>query len=1089
MSGRTRGTAASPSGRRRGGPPPQLASSQLALPLNFTQEPEKPAAAAPAASHVYTIPPSAPFLPTLIRALQNGRLIDGFMPGPFDWADVTIFLPTRRACRLAGNAFLPVLGVDAAVLPRIVPIGDIDEDELAFAEIAPGDLAAQALALPPTLVPLERRFLLAHLVRKWAERMQTADGGPALVVRHPAAALALADDLARLLDDMTTREVPWDRLDGLVPDALDQYWQQTLRFLSIAREAWPAILAERGVIEPAARRDRLIAAEAERLAANAGKPVIAAGSTGSMPSTAKLLDAIRGLRHGAVVLPGLDTELDEDSWSAIGGDAAPDGLLLSAPGHPQAAMHRLLARMGLKRSDVRSLADPPPHGREKLMSEALRPAAATDRWRTRLGEIGATIAPALGGITAIAAANAEEEALAIAVVLRESLTRPDHTAALVTPDRALARRVAVMLRRWNIEAEISDGDPLTETPAGVFCRLVAEAVLSGLAPVPLLALLKHPLARFGGRAGGIDRGTAALEHAVLRGPRPAPGSRGLAAAFAAFRREWTKLRNRESSDLHPAEPRASLAPWDLDDAEDLLQRLTHALEPLEATTARDFTAQHFAGLAAAHWEAIRRAGTDGGGEMFAGADGEALAKAFDEITTTVGSPPYAVAAGDYLEVFNAAIAGRMVHRRTVPGAPIRIYGPLEARLTGVDRVILGGLVEGVWPPDPRSDPWLSRPMRAALGLDPPERRIGLNAHDFAQLIGAPEAVLTWPAKRGGAPAVVSRFVQRLAAVAGTAAWEQVAARGERYLALCRRLDAPAGPPRPVTRPAPCPPRAARPTQLSVTEIEHWLRDPYTIYAKHILQLPRLDPVDAPPGGAERGSFIHAAIGDFARTYAEALPPDPYGELIRLGRRHFAHFEDFPEAKAFWWPRYQRIAQWFADFETRRRAAMTAAYAEIRGELTFPAGERTFRLTGRADRIERLIDGAYAVLDFKTGTLPDNPQVRNGAAPQLPLEAAMLRHGGFAGLAPGGSVAELLYVRLHGGNPAGVEQLVKLNGHGIDEFADNSLERLRTLVLRFEDESTPYRPLILSMWKNRYGAYDDLARVKEWSQSGGEEGEE
>jgi ATP-dependent helicase/nuclease subunit B len=1081
-------TRRQPSLRQKGKARSDLATPQLSLPFNFLQEQDETAAAPPAASRVFTIPSSAPFLPVLIRALRDGRLIDGFAPGPLDWADVTVFLPTRRACRLARDAFLHVLGVEAAVLPRIVPIGDIDEDELVFAEMATGDLAAEALALPPALSPLERRFLLAQLVRKWAERIAPRAGETTLVVRHPAAALALADDLARLIDDMTTREVPWDRLDGLVPDELDQYWQLTLQFLSIAREHWPGILADRGVIEQAARRDRLIAAEAKRLSSNPGKPVIAAGSTGSMPSTARLLTAIAGLRHGAVVLPGLDTGLDEESWDAIGG-AARRGRPLQppAPGHPQSAMHRLLAHMGLKRRDVGILVEPSPHGREMLMSETLRPAAVTDKWRTRLDAIGVAVGPALAGVTVIEAANAEEEALAIAVALRESLTMPERVTALVTPDRALARRVAVMLQRWNIEAEVSDGDPLSETEAGVFCRLVAEAALSELAPVPLLALLKHPLARFGAHAH-LERGVAALELALLRGPRPGAGSRGLIAAFAGFRGELAKLKSGEVSDVHRSEPRAALPPWELDEAEELLQRIAAALEPLESVAALS-RSQDFAALAARHREAVRQAGTDAAGDIFAGRDADALAATFDDIIEKVGRDPYPVTADDYLEVFDAAIADRMVRRPSVPGNRIRIYGPLEARLTGIDRVVMGGLVEGVWPPDPRTDPWLSRPMRFALGLDPPERRIGLAAHDFAQLLGAPEAFLTWPAKRGGAPSVASRFVQRLAAIAGPEAWEAAAGRGRRYLALARRLDAPDAPPKPVARPAPRPPRAARPSSLSVTEIEHWLRDPYTIYARHILRLPQLDPVDAPPGAAERGSFIHDAIGDFAKTYVEALPDDPFNELLRLGRARFASFKDFPEARAFWWPRYQRIARWFAGYEKQRRAGLASAHAEIRGELSIAAGDRTFRLTGRADRIERLASGGYAVIDFKTGTLPTSKQVQIGVSPQLTLEAAMLRNGAFPGFDPRGTVSELVYVRLNGGNPAGEEFIVKLKDRTPDAAADAALAELKSLVARFDDESTPYRPLVLSMWKTRYGAYDDLARVKEWSLSGGEAEEE
>jgi ATP-dependent helicase/nuclease subunit B len=1058
---------------------------QLPLPFPPPQARDEGAGARRAASHVFTIPPSAPFLPTLIRALRDGRLVDGFKPGPLDFADVTIFLPTRRACRLARDTFMQILSVDAAVLPRLVPIGDIDEDELVFAEMATGNVAADALALPRPLDGLQRRFLLARLVLKWAERIAPPAGETPLVMRHPAAALALADDLARLMDDMTTREVPWQRLDGLVPEELDQYWQLTLQFLLIARDVWPGILAERAAIEPAMRRDRLIAAEAARLSSRPSKPVIAAGSTGSMPTTAKLLATIAGLPHGAAVLPGLDTALDEESWEAIGGLAQGGRVLPPTPGHPQFAMHALLARMGVKRCDVGILAQPSPHGRETLLSEALRPAAMTDKWRTRLDEIGAAVAPALAGITVIAAANAEEEALAIAVALREAQSEPHRTAALVTPDRALARRVAVMLRRWNIAADESGGEPLADTAAGVFCRLVAEAAVSGLAPAPLLALLKHPLACFGADEARHRRGVAALEQAILRGPRPRPGSSGLIAALAGFRGELAKLKRGETSDVHHSEPRASLGTAELDEADGLLRRVATALDPLESAAALS-SPQDFTGLASLHWEAVVRAGTDGAGEMFAGPDSAALAAAFDEIAQKVES--FAVSLEDYPELFAAAIAKHVVGRPDAPSNRIRIYGPLEARLTCTDRVVIGSLVEGVWPGEPRADPWLSRPMRHALGLDPPERRIGLAAHDFAQLLGAREVFLTYPAKRGGAPTVASRFVQRLAAVAGAASWEHAVARGERYRELCRRLDAPAAPPRPIGRPTPRPPRDARPTSLSVTDIEHWLRDPYTIYAKHILKLPRLAPIDDKPGAAERGSIIHRAIGDFAKTYADALPDDPYSELLRLGERHFAPLKDYPEARAFWWPRYQRIARWFVDFETRRRNSITAAHAEIRGELSIEAENRIFRLIGRADRIERLADGSYAILDFKTGAPPTNPQVQIGVAPQLTLEAAMLRNGGFPQLAPGGSIAELMYVRLSGGNPAGEERIIDFKGRSLDVAADEALERLKALITRFEDESTPYRALVLSMWSNRYGTYDDLARVKEWS-LGGAEGEE
>jgi ATP-dependent helicase/nuclease subunit B len=415
----------------------------------------------------------------------------------------------------------------------------------------------------------------------------------------------------------------------------------------------------------------------------------------------------------------------------------------------------------------------------------------------------------------------------------------------------------------------------------------------------------------------------------------------------------------------------------------------------------------------------------------------------------------------------------------MPSVRVRIYGPLEARLQSADRVVLGGLVEGVWPPDPRPDPWLSRPMRHALGLDLPERRISLSAHDFAQALGAPELVLAYPARLAGAPTVPSRFVQRLAAVAGETGWTSVRANGAKYLAWARALDQPSKVKR-IDRPAPKPPRAARPSALSVTDIENWLRDPYSIYAKHILRLRELDPVDFPPGAADRGIVIHGALSEFTRTFAAALPADPARALIEIGSRHFAALAAYPEAQAFWWPRFQRIAQWFAGWEAQRRGKITAIKAEIDGQIDIPLGERVFTLRARADRIEELAGGGYAILDYKTGQVPSEKQVRIGISPQLTLEAAILRRGGFPGFIAGASIAELVYVSLKGGELPGDGKPINFKNGDADTHAERALEKLQAVAARFEDEQQPYLPLVLSMWKNRYGSYDHLARVMEWS---------
>ena len=1012
---------------------------------------------------VFTIPASALFLPTLIEALLAGRLVPGFPADrdPLALAAATIYLPTRRACRLARERFLDIAGGDAAILPRFVSLNDVDADEILFAE-AGNDLTADTLDLGEPLGGLERNVLLARLILKWAARIAPGEEDQApLVANSPAAALALAQDLARLMDDMTTRKVGWDRLDGLVPDDLDRYWQLTHEFLKFIHEPWRAILAEKGRIEPAERRDRLIAAEAARLQGHTG-PVIAAGSTGSIPATAMLLSTIAGLPHGALVLPGLDTDLDAATWPMIAGLDGKDHSE-AAHGHPQFAMQALLQRIGIVRDGVAVLGKPAPHGRELLCSEALRPAAASDIWQQRLAEpaFAAHADAALNTIAVIEAANAEEEALAIAVALREAVETPGKTAALVTPDRALARRVLAALARWNVAVDDSGGDALPDTPAGVFARLAAEAALEGLAPVTLLALLKHPLCRFDARA------MATLERAVLRGPRPKPGSAGLAHTLETFRDELAKFRRREESSLHRTDPRIAITDAELDAAASLIEQLKDALAPLETLPPKP---QSFKDIAQRHRDVVAKLGglTDD------------LVKGFDTIDNTDGLE---VAPAEYAELFHAATAGIPV-RRPEKDVRVRIFGPLEARLQSVDRLILGGLVEGVWPPQTRGDPWLSRPMRHELSLDLPERRIGLSAHDFAQALGAPEVILTRAAKLGGAPTVASRFVLRLAAVAGETRWNEALKRGTRYVEFARALDTPAGPPTPAKRPSPRPPVEARPRQLSVTEIEHWLRDPYTIYAKHILKLMPLDDIDTPPGAADRGTIIHDSIGEFAKRYAKELPADPARAMIEIGERHFAPYADYPEARAFWWPRFVRIAEWFAGFELERRAALTSIDAETGGSIAIPFGNEEFRLTVRADRIEHRSDGRYAILDYKTGAPPTEPQVRTGLAPQLTLEAAILRKGGFKDIPAGGSVAELVYVRLRGGAEAGETQPVRFKDGTADEHADHALARLTELVQKFADPQIAYRSLVHPMWKTHYGTYDHLARVKEWSQTGG-----
>jgi ATP-dependent helicase/nuclease subunit B len=1043
---------------------------------------------------VFSVPLSVPFLRSVIAALVDGRLVRGFeaRKNPERLAQATLYLPTRRAGRMAREIFLDELNSDAAVLPRIVALGDIDEDELAFAQAATPGMAA--LEIPPAMDGLQRRLLLAQLINLWAKRIKPIDPTQApLVTAGPDSTLALADDLARLMDDMVTREVDWGALDTLTPEAFDVYWKLTLEFLGIARQYWPEILKTHGRIEPAARRDLLIEAEAARLTLHHDGPVIAAGSTGSMPVTAKFLQAVASLPNGAVVLPGLDTDLDDAAWQSIGGIKSADGQTTTQPSsnHPQFAMHALLQRFGIKRGDVDILGEVAPHGRDVLASEAMRPSNATAQWHRRLAEpdVVARITAGMQDLAVIAAANPEMEALSIAVAMREA-RHLNKSAALVTPDRALARRVMAALGRWNLLFDDSGGDSLMDISAGIFARLAAETVARQLEPPTLLALLKHPLCRLGRAEGALKRAIETLELVLLRGTRPQAGSAGLKREFDRFCDELAKLRRKEPSSLHGSEPRTRARDSELERARELIELLQTALAPLEnLVTAKP---HDFAAIAEQHRDVLIELSRDehDAALAFEGHQGLVLASAFDNLLGEGAPSGLMVTLGDYPQLFQTAFADRVVRRPEVANAQLRIYGPLEARLTQSDRVILGGLVEGVWPPAPRVDPWLSRPMRHGLGLDLPERRIGLSAHDFAQLLGSKDVILSHAAKVGGAPAVASRFLHRLEAVAGEARWKAAIAAGEHYVRFAGELDRPDHI-KPVEQPAPKPPRAARPLKLSVTAIEDWLRDPYTIYAKHILKLEPLDPVDMPLSAADRGSAIHDALGEFTQTYATTLPDHPAAVLREIGEKYFAPLMERPEARALWWPRFKRIADWFAGWEIGRRPDISAIFAEIRGEISIRLdNERSFVLSARADRIERRRDGNYVILDYKTGQPPTGKQVRMGLSPQLTLEAAILREGGFADIPAASSVSAFSYVRLSGNNPPGeqkpLELKIKQNDtpQAPDAAADHARQQLENLIRSFEEETQGYTSLNLSMWANRYGSYDDLARIKEWSAAGG-----
>lgn len=999
---------------------------------------------------VFSIPPHVPFVDALAAGVAESY---GNADDPLALARVTVLLPTRRACRALQEAFLRHSGGRALLLPRMVPVGDVDEDALQFDFMAM-QMADTARQIPPAIGDMRRRLLLANLVRESADQMASGQ----LPVDQ---AVHLAGELSNLLDQVQIERLGFDRLSGLVPEDYAVHWQLTLQFLGVLTEAWPKRLEAEGVIDSAERRNLLLAERAKSWQRTPPQaPVIAAGSTGSIPATADLLAVVSQLPAGSVVLPGLDRVLTDTVWDIL------------EPSHPQYGLSQLLIRLGISRDEVSDwpgipAAEARHRARATLISAALRPAPATDDW-TNIGSIDAA---SLEGLTRIDCAGSDEEAGTIALIMRDVLNDRDsgRTAALVTPDRGLARRVAGALARWDVTVDDSGGVPLAETPPGVFFRLIVDMVNQAAAPFPLLSALKHPLASLS-LPPGLFRGLVRdLEIALLRGPRRAPGLAALASA---------------ARDAAGADAR------DLASAADMLDALVAAAAPFAEMLAGP--ARPLGDIVEAHTrfaEALAASDTLYGAERLWGGDaGESLA-AFVTDLVDAGHVLGPVPAERYSALLEALLAGRTVRPRYGGHPRLAILGPLEARLQRFDVMILGGLNEGTWPPQLTADPWMSRPMRADFGLPQPERRTGLSAHDFTQAMGADEVYLTRSQRVDGSPAVPARWLTRLEFATRAVGQDpdEMLVRGDKWLSWQRNLAlaAPEGAAIPSIadrgRPRPTPPVAARPRRLSVTEIETWMRDPYAIYARHVLKLRALAPLDQPADAADYGSRIHNVLDRFLELCPPGpLPDDALDRLLATGAELLAPIRAQPAVWTFWWPRFERIAAWFIDTERKRRATVAQTFTEVKGLLTLVGPQGPFELVARADRVDRLEDGALAIIDFKTGAVPRAAEVIAGFAPQLPLEAAIAAAGGFEDV-PLRTVGDLEYWRLSGGRIVGA--ISPVGGDNPAELAAQAQAGLLQLIETFDDPDTAYESRPRANWAPRYSDYEHLARVKEWLVSG------
>ncbi|RCW20397.1 ATP-dependent helicase/nuclease subunit B [Ciceribacter lividus] len=1049
---------------------------------------------------VLTIPAGLPFLKVLAQKLIDGDLAPGYRYDPADplsLAKVTILVPTRRAARVLRSEFVDLLGGRSAILPVIRPLGETDEDG-GFFEV---DSPAAFDLLPPvggTVMLLE----LSRLVLAWRNQLPEIvrsihSDTPLVAPASPADAIWLARALIELIEAVETEERDWFDLQKLDSQDFATWWQLTLAFLGIATTFWPARLEELKRSSPHGHRNSLLRSEAARLANTAEGPIIVAGSTGSIPAAADLIAAIARLPQGVVVLPGLDLSMPDADWRNVGADE--DARALHDPAgrsHPQYGLSRLLRHLRITRSDVTELAAAPLDlaDRAEILSRAMAPASATNGWSVWRSGFGVDrTRRAFGDVALIEAANEREEATAIAIALRLALEKPgaggDSRAALITPDRNLARRVAAELARFGITADDSAGTPLSATQQGTLMQLLLEAALRPGDPVPVVSLLKHPLARFGFEEAAYCEAVQALEMIALRGGTRSVDIAGLQPLFDARYEE-------QKTDRHPPQWRLALPDTATAAARELAAAIGAAVEPLTGMlVSRDRHHKLSSKAALAEWarrtgqvlEAVCRGPSGNLASLWSGEAGEKLASLLGEIMEADGQ--IEADGPQWIDIMAALAAGEAVKPKALRHPRVFIFGTLEARLQSVDTLILGGLNEGSWPGQTTNNPFLSRVMKAEIGLEPPERRIGQLAHDFEMANGTRNVIYSRSLRQGSAPTVASRWLQRLLALGGPELAGDLRERGDRYRHFADLIDR-GSEQRPAQRPAPTPPADLQPKKFSFSEVGRLRRDPYAIYGKRVLKLDPLRPFNADPGAAERGTLYHRILECFVR---EGHAPDADNALqcmLSIADRLF-DAENLPtHVDVVWRQRFEEIARAYLAWDAARRPLVRRILTEVPAGVELPAAG--IRLSGIADRLDVKTSGGVDIIDYKTGLSPSVAQARSLLDPQLALEAAALMAGGFrqAGPLP---PENLIYVRLRPGERFCADLVNNEHSGRSDnkksatELAEQALGELTRLVTLLRSGERGFVSRLIPAQQNDFGGeYDHLARVAEWSTAEGEE---
>jgi len=1054
---------------------PNNPKSQNSTAENSTDKDRGTGGKTPAVYDVYSIPAEHNFITNMAEGLLS-QVGDNALA----LADYTIILPTRSNATALREALVAQSKGKSAVLPQIYTPRDFD-DEVASLKIAQDPILSEALMdLPPAIPQMQRKLLLA-------KEILAVPG----MASSPEKAIRLGEELGRFLDFTQKHGVELKNLDTLAPEEFSEQWQKTYEFLQILTERWPQILSEHGMIDPQDHKNAVTAIQAAHWKQTPPKhPVIMAGFTHVSNAEMELLDAVASSPQGRIILPGVDHDLDDESWESI--DEA----------HPQYGFKQMLDALSITRDDMKEWDDGATNktakqqslkenakARRKLISETMRPAATADKWlklekapeptakkshrKTNTKNSQMIDVRSLTGMELATCSTPQQEASIIALKMRETLETKGRTVALVTPDRSLARRVGARLKHWDINVQDSVERALSDTKTGIWMRLTAAMAADELSPITLLSALKHPYATLGKEREETLENVDRLEDYLLHGPRPEPGLDGLKKRLKnAFNPRAEKQDTRD----RPTSPRAEKRKSELESLQTWLENITEMSHPfLEAMQSDE--KQNFSELLDKHIGfAEMMAGepdSDGRAKMWTGKAGKKAMGFFTELRKYADCMP-PVSGEEYVGVISTLLRSVAVRPQPPSHSNLFILSPREARLFKADTMIVSGLNENTWPSSPPDINWLSRAMLEKLNLPSSDLHLGKAANDFTQVMASPDVLLTRAERDGDVPTVSSPFLTRLRMVLGKTGLNENLESKNQMAAINEALHKPSVV-KPISPPAPKPPKEARPTQLSATAIETLLRDPYSLYARQILKLNPREPLDSEPSARERGNFVHEILEKFVTKYPDEIPKDGYEKLIEIGKEVFDTRLDNPTVRAFWWPRFEYIAEWFIAEETKRREYAHTIGTEVGGRLEIETKNGKFTLTAIADRIDKLNDDRLAIIDYKTGTIPAKSAVVRGFSPQLTLEALIALAGGFKGI-NAGKVGSLEYWKISGGQPPG--KITPINDD-ISRLEQEALEGLTALMEIFLDEDTPFLPTPRPRLAPRFNSFTHLSREEEW----------